>query len=97
MCGVCGTFGGEDHWSSGAGRIGGDQALTRRAERAYRIRVINAVLRPLRVRVSEWQGRSFLVAGPTGKQQVVDTLPHIWSAVQEMTGRAIDPLALQGP
>jgi hypothetical protein len=58
--------------------------------------VINDVLRPLQVRVSEWQGRSFLVAGPTGKQQVVDTLPHIWSAVQEMTGRSIDPLAVPG-
>ena len=96
MCGVCGTFGGEEHWSSGAGRIGGASAPTRRAERAHRIRVINAALRPLRVRVSDWQGRSFLVAGPTGKQQVVDTLPHIWTAVQEMTGRCIDPLLQPG-
>ena len=96
MCGVCGTFGGEDHWSSGAGRIGGDLAPTRRAERAHSIRVINAELRPLHVRVSDWQGRSFLVVGPTGKQQVVDSLTHIWSAVQEMTGRCIDPLSLQG-
>lgn len=96
MCGVCGTFGGEDHWSSGAGRIGGDLAPTRRAERAHRIRVINGALRPLHVRVSDWQGRLFLVVGPTGKQQVVDSLPHIWSAVQEMTGRCIDPLSPQG-
>ena len=95
MCGVCGTFGGEDHWSSGAGRIGVDLAPTRRAERAHRIQVINGVLRALHVRVSDWQGRSFLVVSSTGKQQVVDTLPHIWSAVLEMTGRSIDPLSVQ--
>jgi hypothetical protein len=94
MCGVCGTLGGEEHWSSGAGRIGGEAALTRRAERAHRISVVNAALHPLRVRVSDWQGSSFLVAAATGKQQVVDSLPHIWAAVQEMTGRSVDVLAL---
>lgn len=93
MCGVCGTLGGEEHWSSGAGRIQGSDGLTRRAERAQRIRILNLVLGPLKVRISDWHGRSFLVVGSTGKQQVVDSLPHIWSAVQTMTGRCIDPLA----
>jgi hypothetical protein len=93
MCGVCGTLGGEDHWTSGAGRIQGGERLTRRAERAERIRVLNQVLRSLNVRISDWQGRSFVVAGSTGKQQVVDSVSHIWSAVQSMTGRCIDPLS----
>ena len=93
MCGICGSLGGEEHWSSGAGRIHGASAPTRRAERAKRIRVINRVLSPARVTVSDWQGRFYLVAGPTGKQQVVDSLPHIWQAVQEITGRSVDPLA----
>ena len=92
MCGVCGSLGGEEHWSSGAGRIQGAAALTRRAERGRRITIINRVLRPARVTVSDWQGRFFLVVGPTGKQQVVDSLPHIWQAVQDITGRCIDPL-----
>ena len=96
MCGVCGSLGGEEHWSSGAGRIQGEQVLTRRAERAKRIRVINRALVPLRVTVSDWQGRMYLVAGPTGKQAVVDSLPHIWQAAQEMTGRRLDPLASAG-
>ena len=93
MCGVCGSLGGEEHWSSGAGRILGDSAPTRRAERARRIRVINRALLPLRVTVSDWQARLYLVAGPTGKQMVVDSLPHIWQAAQEITGRGLDPLA----
>ena len=93
MCGVCGSLGGEEHWSSGTGRIQGESAPTRRAERAKRIRVINRALLPLRVTVSDWQGRLYLVAGPTGKQMVVDSLPHIWQAAQEITGRSLDPLA----
>ena len=44
MCGVCGSLGGEEHWSSGAGRIQGASAPTRRAERARRIRAINRAL-----------------------------------------------------
>lgn len=97
MCGVCGSLGGEEHWTSGSGRIQGDSAPTRRAERAKRIRIINKVLAPTRMTVTDWQGRFYLVAGPTGKQQVVDSLPHIWQAVQEMGGRNVDPLALPGP
>lgn len=93
MCGVCGSLGGEEHWSSGAGRIQGNEAPTRRAERATRIRLINRILAATRVTVTDWQGRFYLVTGPTGKQQVVDSLPHVWQAVQEMSGRSVDPLA----
>jgi hypothetical protein len=97
MCGVCGSLGGEEHWTSGSGRIHGDATPTRRAERAKRIRLINRVLSSMRITVSDWQGRFYLVAGPTGKQQVVDSLPHIWQAVQEMSGLSVDPLALSAP
>ncbi len=92
MCGVCGTLGGEEHWSTASGRLQLDDAPTRRAERARRIRIINAVVRGLQVQVSDWQGRYYLVAGPTGKQQVVDSLPHVWAALQEVAGRSVDPL-----
>ncbi len=48
MCGVLWYLGGEEHWSSGAGRIQGSDGLTRRAERAQRIRILNLVLGPLK-------------------------------------------------
>jgi hypothetical protein len=51
------------------------------------------MLAATRTTVTDWQGRFYLVVSPTGKQQVVDSLPHIWQAVQEMTGRGLDPLA----
>ena len=92
MCGVCGALGGEEHWSTASGRLQLDDAPTRRAERGRRIRIINEVVRGLQVRVSDWQGRYYLVAGPTGKQQVVDSLPHVWAALQDVAGRSVDPL-----
>jgi hypothetical protein len=92
MCGVCGALGGEEHWSTASGRLQLDDAPTRRAERGRRIRIINEVVRGLQVRVSDWQGRYYLVAGPTGKQQVVDSLPHVWAALQEVARRSVDPL-----
>ena len=92
MCGVCGTLGGEEHWSTASGRLQLDDAPTQRAERGRRIRIINEVVRGLQVRVSDWQGRYYLVAGPTGMQQVVDSLPHVWAALHDVAGRSVDPL-----
>jgi hypothetical protein len=46
------------------------------------------------VTVTDWQGQFYLVEGATGKKKLVDSLPHIWQAIHEMTGRAVDPLLL---
>lgn len=69
-------------------------ANTRRADRAERIRILNQVLGPRRVKVSDFQGQSFLVRGATGKTQIADSIAHVWRCVQQMTGGAIDPLDL---
>jgi hypothetical protein len=94
MCGVCGLLGGEEDWSGGVQRQQGGVLNTRRADRAERIRVLNQVLRPCRVQVSDFHGQSFLVCGATGKQQIADSIAHVWRCVQEMTGTGIDPLVL---
>jgi hypothetical protein len=96
MCGVCGLLGGPEDWSGGVQRLHGGARSTRRADRAERIRVLNQVLQPCRVSVSDFQGQSFLVCGPTGKQQIADSMAHVWQCVQEITGRSIDPLMLHG-
>ena len=86
MCGVCGLLGAADDWSGGVQRHSRGAANTRRADRAERIRVLNRVLRPCAVQVSDWQGQSFLVCGATGKQQIADSIAHVWRCVEEMTG-----------
>ena len=93
MCGVCGLLGGVDDWSGGVQRLHGGAPSPRRADRAQRIRVLNQVLQPCHVRISDFQGQSFLVCGPTGKQLIADSIAHVWRCVQEITGRSVDPLA----
>ncbi len=89
MCGLCGVLGGP-HWTEGAGRL--DGAGTRRAERQRQVVAANAVLGIARLKLSDWQGRSFVLASPKGAQEVVDSLPAAWEAAAKMLGRKIDPL-----
>jgi hypothetical protein len=93
MCGLCGVLGGEEHWTSAAGRpeIFGN-ALTRRAERFERLRVTNAVLGCFAYRADDFQGASFIVKNATGRQEMALALPEIWQQAAAMLGRPIDPL-----
>jgi hypothetical protein len=87
MCGLCGMFGGGDHWTDQSGSDG----LERAAERRHRVEMANLVLEPFGVRCTEWQGR-LTVAGRTGCTLVVDHLGALWPAAEKLAGRAIDPL-----
>ncbi len=88
MCGLCGVLGGV-HWTEGAGRL---NPGTRRAERLRQVALANAVLAQSRLKLSDWQGTNFVLAGPTGAQEVVDSLPAAWDAAARMLGRRLDPL-----
>ena len=93
MCGLCGLFGSVEHWTAasaspqifGAGR-------TRRAERAERVRLANAVLSGFALRLDDWQGTTFILSSATGRREMAETLPDIWKAASAMLGRPIDPL-----
>src|SRR5580765_840498 len=93
MCGLCGAFGGADHWTAASAnpQVFGE-TRTRRAERAERVRIANAVLSAFALRLDDWQGASFVLAGATGKREIVETLPEVWRAAAAMLGRPIDPL-----
>jgi hypothetical protein len=93
MCGLCGLFGGADHWTTAAARpqvFGG--ARTRRAERAQQVRLANRVLLPFALRLEDWQGTRFVLSSATGKRAMAETLPEVWTAAASMLGRPIDPL-----
>ena len=93
MCGLCGLFGGADHWTEASANpqvFGGKQ--TRRAERAERVRLANRVLSAFALRLDDWQGATFVLSGPTGKREMAETLPAVWKAAASMLGRSIDPL-----
>ena len=93
MCGLCGVFGGEHHWTAGgAPREATPDVHRRRLERARRIAFVNEALAARRLTIREWQGVSYILSSPTGQSDIVGSLGDLWLAVERMTGRPFDPL-----
>ncbi|MEE7493732.1 hypothetical protein ACU4GR_03635 [Methylobacterium oryzae CBMB20] len=96
MCSLCGVLGCDDHWTSAVARPGvytrNTDRIARRREAARRLAVANALLSTRRLRLSEWQGQSYVLASPTGNTQVFDALSHLWSEAGALAGRPFDPL-----
>ena len=92
MCGVCGLLGGGPHWSAAAGALESENAPTLRAERARVATLLNRLTSQVGVRVSTWSGTSYVLSGPTGAQEVVETLSDVWPAVDRLSRRRLDPL-----
>lgn len=91
MCGLCGAFGGENHWSTHI--EDSEQAYyERRRARAYRAKLINRVLSPHRLVIEDFQASSFVLATATGKREIVQDLGGIWRQAEQLTGHDIDPL-----
>jgi hypothetical protein len=96
LCGLCGllatgphvTEAGTDVARTGAA---GD-ARERHLARAYRVRLLNALLAPYGVTVGDWAGARYVVKGASGRTRLVDQLPQLWSAVDEVATRPVDPL-----
>lgn len=94
MCGLCGILGGKVHWSDTLAAGAAAEATQRsRAERARRIRYLNAVLAAFACTVSDWQGSHYVLSTFTGKTELVDNLTQLWAAVERLTGHAPDPLS----
>ncbi len=97
MCALCGVLGAEDHWSDAVARPGrftrNANSLDRRRERAKRIALANVVLKRFGMKLSDWQGRSYLLATATGKTEVIDSLAHLWPTAEQLSKRHCDPLS----
>src|SRR6218665_2911944 len=92
MCGICGVLGEPAHWSSAQGRLRLAMPASARAERARMVRMLNRIARTRNVQISDWQGCAYLVAGATGRQELVPSLAQVWLALDRLGGAAIDPL-----
>ena len=93
MCGLCGILGGSGHWTDGVGT--GQAAAVpwlRRQARRERVALGNAVLRPIGLTLSDWQGSEFLLRARTGATTMVGTLTDLWPKAERLSGRIIDPL-----
>ncbi|PRN02033.1 hypothetical protein A0O30_24850 [Pseudomonas sp. LLC-1] len=87
MCGLCGLMGEDAHWSDPL-----DSSLPARRERLRRIASINQVVAPFRLKVSDVQGATYLVQGPTGKQGIASGLEQLWQVAEGILNRKLDPL-----
>jgi hypothetical protein len=95
MCGLCGVFGGEAHWTDAAGNdavFGSGARVTRRGERRYGVELANEVLRLYGLTVADWDGRSFVLRSATGQARLVDHIAAVWPVAARLAGRPPDPL-----
>jgi hypothetical protein len=97
MCSLCGVLGGNEHWADAVAREGvftrATDGIARRRERANRVRIANRILAHWRLKLSDWQGTSFLLSTLTGRTVIVEDLGHLWSAAEKLSGAPIDPLS----
>ena len=96
MCGLCGVLGAEVHWTDAAARpeafAGRQAALTHRQERSQRIALANRILRHYSLKLGDFEGRSYVLRGATGRQELVPHLALMWAAAERLAGRPCDPL-----
>src|ERR1700749_2678920 len=97
MSSLCGALGGAEHWSDSAPREGvytrNVDPMSRRRERAERVRILNFTLAHYGMRLADWQGASFLLSTLTGNSEIVEDLGHLWPVAERLSGRLCDPLA----
>jgi hypothetical protein len=91
MCGMCGLLGGGNHWSNTTAP--GEGANARR-QRYLQAALANRILIPLRLRLDDFHGQSFVLSSPTGGSELVGDFAEVWKAAERMLGRPLDPLTL---
>jgi len=96
VCTLCGVLGGSEHWTDAVARPGvftrTADPLERRRERARRVIFANRILASYGMQLSDWQGTAFILSTATGKSEMVETLTHLWSVAERLSGRVCDPL-----
>ncbi len=89
MCGLCGAFGGIEHWA--AGNAGAAAPGTPTAERRARAEAANEVLGLYGLTLEEWAGK-FTLRSRTGRMAVVEHFGALWPEAERLCGKPCDPL-----
>jgi hypothetical protein len=96
MCEVCAVFGVGQHWTDAADPMGlrnvAAGILENRVERAKRLQLINRILRPVGLAVSDWDGESYSVEDAQGRRQLAPDLSALWRIAEQLSQIHIDPL-----
>jgi hypothetical protein len=93
MCGLCGIFGTDDHWSAaGIETKASADPVLRRRHRTARVAAVNRMLVRQRIQLSDWQGQSYILHSLTGRQAIVSNVTEVWAALEAEFGCGFDPL-----
>jgi hypothetical protein len=93
MCSLCGTLYSTRHWAEAPG--GGAAVDARRAwmrDRLRRVELLNRVLQPLALSVSEWEGTAYVLRTRTGESVLCADLASLFTEAERLARRRIDPL-----
>ncbi len=93
MCSLCGTLYSTRHWAEAPGA--GAEVDARRAwmrDRLRRVELLNRVLGPLALSVSEWQGTAYVLSTRTGESVLCADLATLFVEAERLARRPIDPL-----
>ena len=91
MCGLCGIFQGNEHWTDSA--VGASQdARRRRLARLERVAVTNRVLKHYGLKLADWGGSAYVLSTQTGQSRVIDNIAALWPAGEALRKRPLDPL-----
>lgn len=95
MCGLCGMLQDDIQWSERSPVSGASGQLLSARERMERAALLNRIVRPFACTVSDWQASSYILRSFTGNTVIVGSLAELWSALEKLGGRAVDPLDAQ--
>lgn len=86
MCGLCGLIEEQSDWTASLAD------LPRRQERYKRLALINRLISPHRLKVSDVHGVNYLIETPTGKQAIANGLGELWQQIERLTNKPLDVL-----
>jgi hypothetical protein len=92
MCGLCGVFLSEAHWTDVTVGAAGSGTRTRRHERLHRVAQANRILKQYGLKLSDWQGSAYLLSSQTGQTAIVPSVAAVWPAAECSRKQSIDPL-----
>ena len=91
MCGLCGVFLTETHWSDVSVSTPGSGGRTRRHERLHRVAQANRILKQYGLKLTDWQGSAYLLGSQTGQTAIVPSVAAVWPVAERLRKQSIDP------
>lgn len=83
------------HWTEKGPVAAADvepDSRAQRLERLFRVRLVNAVIAGQGCALEDWAMGQYILRSQRGRSELVPALPQVWQCVEDIAGRAVDPL-----